>query len=179
MSHCLSHKNKRQDAQYFPFLPTRFPLALRGFCTLCYTIIPHTFHIFWASFQSRHSTWHGESTPVEKQYHRNLIYCSYSPWQQIIMLEICGEQGSDGFSVGGPYDSKKYDQILLFLFQTVCTLCHSCFKIAFKPSVTQSMLFDVPQGGSGCPYLLIVDYYKAKGTIISTLCALQTAQMAF
>lgn len=52
-------------------------------------------------------------------------------------------------------------------------------KIAFKPSVTQSVLFDVPQGCSGCPYLLIVDYYKAKGIIISTLRALRTAQMAF
>lgn len=51
-------------------------------------------------------------------------------------------------------------------------------KIAFKPSVAQSMLFDVPQGCSGCLYLFVVDYYKAKGIIISTLPALQTAQMA-
>lgn len=45
LSHCLSHKKKRQDAQYSPFLPTMFPLASTGFCTLCYTIIPHRSHI--------------------------------------------------------------------------------------------------------------------------------------
>lgn len=50
-------------------------------------------------------------------------------------------------------------------------------KIAFKPSVTQSMLFDVPQGCLGWPHLFLVDYCKAKG-IIFPLHALQTAQIA-
>lgn len=43
--HCLTQKWERQDVQYSSFLPTRFPLALMGFCTLCYTIIPHSSHI--------------------------------------------------------------------------------------------------------------------------------------
>lgn len=42
-------------------------------------------------------------------------------------------------------------------------------KTVFKPSVMQSMLFDVPQGCSGCPCFFVVYWYKAKGMLISTL----------
>lgn len=130
MSHCLSHKNESDRMlRISPFCPpgSHWHRQDSAHCAKPSFLTAHAYDI-WGSLQSRHSTQYGENAPVEKQYHRNLIYCSYSPWQQIIMLEICGEQGSDRSSVGDPYDSKKYDQILLFLFQTVCTFCHSCFK---------------------------------------------------
>lgn len=37
----------------------------------------HAFHVFCGSFQRKGSTWYGENVPLEKQYHRNLIPCSY------------------------------------------------------------------------------------------------------
>lgn len=153
MSHCLSHENKRdrmlsispfwhwQDSAHF---------ATPSFLTA------HTFHIFCGSFQRQHSTWYGENAPVEKQLHRNLMYCSYSPWQQIIMLGICGEQGSEVSQLETNMIPRNMIKYFCFFFRLFVHFAIVVSKIAFKPSVTQSVLFDVPQGCSGCPYLFVV-----------------------
>lgn len=52
--------------------------------------------------------------------------------------------------------TKKYDQILFYFFKPFVHLAIIILKIALKPSVIQSMLLDVPQGCSGCPYLFVV-----------------------
>lgn len=96
MPHFLSHKKMRErerergDAQQsqhllgtlqhhvwgvynFPILPTRFPLALIGFCALCYTVFPHSSHIshfLWIISRERFNmVWRkcpsGETVPQE------------------------------------------------------------------------------------------------------------------
>lgn len=57
----------------FPILPTRFPLALIGFCALCYTVFPHSSHIspfLWIISRERFNmVWRkcpsGETVPQE------------------------------------------------------------------------------------------------------------------
>lgn len=168
MPHSLSQRSKRQNVIKvskfctskhhvwgpiaFPHSASQIPIPSAHCKKATWSFLKGTmFHIAYGLLQGRASTWWEENVLVKKQCHRN-IYCSYSPWQQIIMLEI-RERRSYGFSVGDPNDSKKYDQILVF--KSFVHFAIIVPKTALKPSAMQSMLLDVPQDCSRCPYLFI------------------------